>query len=410
MKLKFLLFVFLISFLLPVKSIFAGTILSGYKYAWSNNIGYINFENLIVNDSELSGSAWSKNNGWIKFNPTNGGVSNNNGDLSGSAWGEGTGWIDFNNVSISTTTGKFSGTATGDIIGTLTFDCPTYCDVRTDWRPAQSTSGSVARIKSSIVSSIENVFNKLGLENIIKSEEKKKVIKIKENKDNTEDNYSEILQSAPDNITKFYQSIGKAEPAIRAELDNVESFNSPITIKPTQSGLLVWDFSTEEMIKAGETKAVIIEFPKNITFSELTLKVNTKEIDNSLLQKDLNILDSIFEITAHDNNGNIVNIFSTPIKITIFIPDNLFKQKDLGIYYLLEGIKKWVKIPESEFDEKSITFFVNHLTHFAVFASPNDVLIISKNSSLLSIGELLIILLIILMLWFFKYKHKKISS
>ena len=113
----------------PLSYAFAGVVLDSHKYAWSNNVGYINFENVIVNDSALSGHAWSANKGFIKFNPALGGVSNDGaGNLSGSAWGEQLGWIDFDNVSIDGTTGKFSGTATGTLIGTLTFDCG-FCDV-----------------------------------------------------------------------------------------------------------------------------------------------------------------------------------------------------------------------------------------------------------------------------------------
>ncbi len=135
--------------------VFAGTVLSAHKYAWSNKVGYINFGNVIVDSSALSGYAWSSNAGWIKFNPSQGGVKNDgNGKLSGSAWGESLGWIDFGNVTISPSTGKFSGTATGNVVGTITFDCPSYCDVQTDWRPSseparprvsQSIGGSVAR-------------------------------------------------------------------------------------------------------------------------------------------------------------------------------------------------------------------------------------------------------------------------
>lgn len=118
-------------------SIFAGHILETHKYAWSNNVGYINFSDVIVEDTALSGYAWSKTHGWIKFDPLNGGVLNNwSGQLSGYAWGESLGWIDFDGVVIDTLTGRFWGTATGTLIGTLTFDCPEYCDVRTDWRPA----------------------------------------------------------------------------------------------------------------------------------------------------------------------------------------------------------------------------------------------------------------------------------
>ncbi|HUC88604.1 MAG TPA: dockerin type I domain-containing protein [Candidatus Paceibacterota bacterium] len=120
---------------LPLSYISAGTILSPHKYAWSNNVGYINFENVIVNGSALSGYAWSANKGFINFNPAQGGVFNDGaGNLSGSAWGEQLGWINFSNVKIDGS-GKFSGTANGTLAGTITFDCPNYCDVETDWRP-----------------------------------------------------------------------------------------------------------------------------------------------------------------------------------------------------------------------------------------------------------------------------------
>lgn len=129
---------------LPSSSALAGTILSGHTYAWSNNVGYINFANVTVGDSQLSGYAWSTRAGFINFSPAKGGVLNDGtGNLSGSAWGESLGWIDFDNVSINSTTGKFSGTATGTLIGTLTFNC-NFCDVQTDW----PQGGSVPRVLS----------------------------------------------------------------------------------------------------------------------------------------------------------------------------------------------------------------------------------------------------------------------
>lgn len=144
MKMQKQVFVTLIlGLFLPLSYIFAGTIDTSYKYAWSDNVGYINFEHLVVNDTSISGYAWSANSGWIKFNPAVGGVSNNShGVLSGSAWGENLGWIDFSGVSINPTTGQFSGHATGETVGTITFnsnEC-SYCIVRTDWRePATVT-------------------------------------------------------------------------------------------------------------------------------------------------------------------------------------------------------------------------------------------------------------------------------
>lgn len=135
-KLKFSILIYILGLLTPVAYVSAGIIISPYKYAWSNNYGYINFEDVVVNDNSLSGYAWSENAGWINFSPTEGGVSNDGkGNLSGSAWGENLGYIDFSGVSINLSTGKFSGTATGSLVGTITFDCH-YCDVETNWREA----------------------------------------------------------------------------------------------------------------------------------------------------------------------------------------------------------------------------------------------------------------------------------
>lgn len=118
-----------------------GTVLTSHQYAWSNNVGYINFKNVIVGESALSGYAWSESKGFIKFNPARGGVMNDgSGNLSGSAWGEQLGWIDFSGVSINSD-GLFTGTATGTLVGTINFGCPTYCDVQTDWRVTVNPGG-----------------------------------------------------------------------------------------------------------------------------------------------------------------------------------------------------------------------------------------------------------------------------
>ncbi|MCX6721375.1 MAG: hypothetical protein NT026_02110 [Candidatus Staskawiczbacteria bacterium] len=62
--------------------------------------------------------------------------------LSGSAWGENTGWIDFSGVTINSS-GQFTGTAEGDIVGTVNFDCTsTGCPVTTDWRQVSCGDGT----------------------------------------------------------------------------------------------------------------------------------------------------------------------------------------------------------------------------------------------------------------------------
>lgn len=136
-----------------------GTINSANKYAWSENIGWLNFGtstgNIHVTDTAITGYAWSPTYGWINMAPTTSGVTNNGeGDLSGYAWGENTGWINFGSVSIDTT-GYFTGYASGDVTGQVSLNCSntSSCSssdfkVQTDWRPASQRGGSTGIISS----------------------------------------------------------------------------------------------------------------------------------------------------------------------------------------------------------------------------------------------------------------------
>ena len=136
----------------------SGTIDATNKYAFSNIGGWINFSptksTVTVTDSALTGYAWSANDGWINLSPTLGGVKNDGkGILSGYAWDPSAGWVSFTGVTIDTTTGKFSGKATGDTIDgavyTINFDC-TYCDVVTDWRPTVASSNTTTSAPGAI--------------------------------------------------------------------------------------------------------------------------------------------------------------------------------------------------------------------------------------------------------------------
>jgi hypothetical protein len=141
---------FLITFVFLVFSfVYSAGMDSVYKYAWGENIGWVNFNpthgNVDVNDTKITGYAWSENYGWINLAPTNGGVLNDgNGNLSGYAWGENLGWIDFSNVKIDPNTGEFSGYAVILKDGSkINFDC-INCKVKTYWRkvvPSSSGSG-----------------------------------------------------------------------------------------------------------------------------------------------------------------------------------------------------------------------------------------------------------------------------
>jgi hypothetical protein len=114
-----------------------GTIDSTYKYAWGENIGWVNFGtsngNIHVTDSALSGHALSETTGWIYLNDI---TNDGEGNLSGYGWGENTGFIKFNptngGVSINSS-GEFTGSALGENIGWIIFGGD--YKVKTDWRP-----------------------------------------------------------------------------------------------------------------------------------------------------------------------------------------------------------------------------------------------------------------------------------
>lgn len=142
MKFKFsFLLILVFSFLIISPRVFAstsdGTIDSNYKYAYGENVGFIDFGSTAgsvhITDTALSGSAYGENIGWINLSTV---TNNNEGNLSGYAWGENVGFIDFSKVTIGTD-GVFAGSAYGENIGWITFGT-TNNKVVTDWRPKSS--------------------------------------------------------------------------------------------------------------------------------------------------------------------------------------------------------------------------------------------------------------------------------
>ncbi|MDP2909871.1 MAG: carboxypeptidase regulatory-like domain-containing protein [bacterium] len=133
---------FLALFLFFPFAIFAsatdGMIDSTYRWAWGENIGWIDFGtstgNVHITDSGLSGYALSETVGWIYL----GDVDNDNeGNLSGYAWSENAGWINFNPANggvVIDSSGYFTGSALGENIGWIIFDGD--YKVKTDWRQA----------------------------------------------------------------------------------------------------------------------------------------------------------------------------------------------------------------------------------------------------------------------------------
>ncbi len=134
-----------------------GTIDPSHKYAWGENLGWVNFAcdgcNVHINDTKLTGYFWSREYGWVNLSPaSSSGVTNNClGQFAGSAWSSNLGWLDFTGASIDFN-GKFSGVA-GDSrtkTGRLTFDCD-HCDVKTDWKPCSQRQSPAQVVIHSII-------------------------------------------------------------------------------------------------------------------------------------------------------------------------------------------------------------------------------------------------------------------
>lgn len=164
---------------LAATSVFADNVVVGHKYAWGENVGWLNAQpsgpggpGLTVTSTDVTGYFWGENIGWVNtscktnFPTCTGpagiwGVANDGaGNLKGYAWSEDTGWLDFSchtnfptcsgqagtwGVKINTSTGVFSGRAWGENIGWLTFNStgPPENHLETSWRGAALTVGGI---------------------------------------------------------------------------------------------------------------------------------------------------------------------------------------------------------------------------------------------------------------------------
>jgi len=123
-------------------------------HAWGENIGWVDFSKVVVEDTALSGYAYGQNIGWISLNCSNTAscgtvqyaVTNTDGVLSGYAWGENIGWVDFGGATISPATGVFDGTLYSQNTGFIVTNCSVTAScgtvdytVTTLWRSSVST-------------------------------------------------------------------------------------------------------------------------------------------------------------------------------------------------------------------------------------------------------------------------------
>jgi hypothetical protein len=122
------------------------------KFAWAENVGFLNFADAgdppgsqaaFAHPTFLEGLVWGENIGWINLGDGQGpyanttglnfGVNRNasTGHLTGFAWSENTGWINFAGGALATPAnparieaGRFKGYAWGENIGWINLDDP----------------------------------------------------------------------------------------------------------------------------------------------------------------------------------------------------------------------------------------------------------------------------------------------
>ncbi len=368
------LIVFFFGLFLPVSFSFAGTITSPSKYAWSNNVGWLNFGSVAVNTTALSGYVWSANSGLINLSPSKGGVLNDgNGNLSGFAWGEQLGWIDFDGVSINTTTGKFSGTAVGSLVGTITFDCR-YCDVKTDWRPGSSATptpppptggGGAVFVPPSAppttpIQPYIPVNPTIGTKPVpVTPTKKPTTVSTKTTGTKTTTTKPEVK----DFVGILYEQLDIPMPQRIPAPDYVETYNTAVTVKEGFRGLVAYDFT--------QGKMAIVEIPKASVKKSLKVEVSEKASSLEFSTSTITLLGGVvFSVTAKDENGRLVHDFTQPLKITLSVPIFLAKEKNIGVYWNDTKKNDWVRVPDVTFTGTTASFYVSHLTDFAILKIP----------------------------------------
>ncbi|MBI3458653.1 hypothetical protein HY061_00080 [Candidatus Azambacteria bacterium] len=378
----FLLIVLAVIFLPIFVSAGTGTIQGSTKFAWSNNVGYINFApvvggtyyGLTITDGMVNGYAWSANSGWIKFNDftnpnvgSEAGVKNNGGVLSGYAWGANLGWINFTGVTINTGTGKFSGIASGNLIGTLKFDdCPTSanCNVVTDWRPTVVVSSSGGGGGGAILLPPEPTPVVIKLPEPITSPEP--VIIPSPVEPVVKEPIPEKIISQVEEIPSMKAAISEALPI---SLENVKPAGQVeyLTLKPNEAG------TYSRITNLGE---ILIDIPANSISTSAIVTPDLEPIgsnNDSLVPPNLRVNNNFFyNVTVKDNvTGKLIHSFSEPLKITLPVPEELNGKDNLAVFWLDEAKSEWVIVLGAVFSDGKVIFEVNHLTRFAIFTIPS---------------------------------------
>ncbi len=333
-----------------------GTIDATNKYAWGENVGWVNFapqnnstySGLVITDTAVTGYGWSKEFGWINFSPTNSGqgvINTSEGHLSGKAWISSLGWLDMSGVTINAS-GKFTGTAgtEGGSVGRVSFDC-TNCNVVTDWRPV----------------SVRKVIT-IGSGGCVPGTSCGSILPPPPNSNQTPP--ATTINTTASGNTFQTDSNTKNERKGTQSNDYVESHDTPLIIQPYQHGLLTYDF--------GNGVGVSISVPKGASTETLTIEVSVSPAIPGDDGPFTYIFGGVkFNIIAKNSHGDVVHNFSAPILISLLLPENMKAEKDLGVYWKDTTLNEWVQVPGVVFTDTTALFSVDHLTLFALIKAKN---------------------------------------
>lgn len=145
---------------------------------------------------------------------------------------------------------------------------------------------------------------------------------------------------------------------------HINAYNVPLSIVPSQSGTLFQNFFDRHSAQIDVPSLNIL----SQTIFTITKRIVMPDAIQEIIAVDVELISNdVFRVTATDENGNPVTSFSQPISIIITIPDMPDNLTDIGLYFLDTDALLWRLIPDAVFSTDSVTFFVNHLTDFAIF-------------------------------------------
>lgn len=357
-------------------SILDGTIDPNHTYAWSNNDGWVNWYAATtspyavhITSNRVTGYIWDSNSGWINLAPTYGGVINDgNGNLSGFAWGSGTGWINFAGTVIDSN-GTFHGTATGNIIGTLTFDCSS-CSVSTDWRPAEgsgsmtynqsASSASTPTTPATTPANSDTVVNVATTQSSAVSQDLAAVpavtvptppvvqpITVQKQSNPT---------SKPPSTTYTDAVVLTPTPGASPQVSQCKVVhNDLMKLTSSQCGQLT---QTMPSIGTVEVKVQAGAVAVQTVFRIVTIAAHTESGDPVNTQ---------FDVSAYDaKTKQAIHQFNNYLQITLPIPAELLNRTNLRLKTKETAADPWDTVPNAQFGTSTVTFFVDHLSLFMI--------------------------------------------